>query len=123
LSLDSWHVKTNSKKKHFMSLDSYSIKVQNKPKLPVFFSTFIENHKMKIHNIFIELLFLWMLDFISLNSLNESRFTFRKIHKNIFMSIYKIDPRLNVNLRPFFGIRSLTKITKKFATMGQFHQR
>jgi len=48
---------------------------------------------MKIHNIFIEL-FLWMLDFMSLDSWNESILTFMKIHKNILWVFIELTPAL-----------------------------
>jgi len=66
-------------------------KSAKKLKLPVIFSIFMKNQKMKIHNIFIEL-FLWMLNFMSLDSWNESRLTFLKIHKNILWAFIKLTP-------------------------------
>jgi len=48
--------------------------------------------KMKIHEIFIKLFFLWKLDFMSQDSWHESRLIFMKIH---FMSIFRIDLRVD----------------------------
>jgi len=79
------------KKKQFDKNIPYSIKVQNKLKLPVIFSIFMINHKIKIHNYLNRIVFM---DFMSLDSWNECRVTFMKIHKNMFMSIYRIDPRV-----------------------------
>jgi len=47
---------------------------------------------MKIPKIFIELFLLDKFDFMSLDSWPESGLIIMKIHKNIFMSIYRIDP-------------------------------
>jgi hypothetical protein len=72
------------------------IPLQNKLKLPVIFSIFIKYHKMKIHNICTELFFMAV-------GFHEPGLTFMKIHKNIFMNIYRIDPR---NWKIMFGLYS-----------------
>ncbi len=58
-------------------------------KQEVIFSSFMTNHIIKIPKTFNELVFMEV-------EFHEPRLIFMKIHKNILMSIYRIDPRERV---------------------------
>jgi len=83
-------MKTNSIK-YCMSLDSYSTKQA------VIFNSFMKNHKIKIPKTFLELFFTE----VGFHE-HESRLIFMNIHKNIFMSVYRIDPREKSLKNKFF---------------------